>query len=418
MPRIDLRIPTPAWAVPLLEPCRYKGAKGGRGGGKSHFFAELLIESHVCNPSLQSVCIREVQNTLDTSVKKLIEEKIDRLGVGNLFDIQVNRILDRRGKGLIIFKGMQDYNASNIKSLEGFDIAWVEEAQNLSQRSLQLLRPTIRKDGSELWFSWNPESDGDPVDRFFAEPRPDAICVTCNLIDNPFASALLRAEMEADRARLDYGEFHHIWEGGYRVLSKEQILADKVTVSEFDANPTWDGPYYGADWGFGVDPTVLVEAWIDGRVLYVSRESYAYQLELDAIVSAWENEIPGVHRYVIRSDSARPDTISYLQRHGLPLLTGAEKGKGSIEDGLQYLRSFAAIVVHPRCVGLLAEVRNYKWKTNRAGDILPTPIDAHNHAHDSLRYALEPLIKQRATPIEYQPVGVPRLGYQLTDYAL
>jgi phage terminase large subunit len=394
MPKtLSLDIPTPSWATPLLEPRRYKAAKGGRGGGKSHFFAEMLVEEHVCNPHQQSVCIREVQNTLDTSVKKLIEEKIESLAVGHLFEVQVNRILDKRGRGLIIFKGMQDYTAHNIKSLEGFDRAWVEEAQNLSLRSLQLLRPTIRKDGSEIWFSWNPDSEADPVDRFFAAPRPDAVVVECNITDNPFRSELLWAEMLADRTNLDIGEFHHIWEGGYRTISKEQIFADKCKVLEFEPQDHWDGPYYGGDWGFGVDPTVAAELWICDRVLYVPRESYRYGLELDDIPETWRADIPGIERHVCRADSARPDTISYMKRHGFPLIVGAEKGKGSIEDGIQFLRSFDSIIIHPRCKGAIAESRNYRWKTNRAGDILPIPVDADNHFFDSARYALEPLSK-------------------------
>lgn len=395
MPKtLDLDIPTPRWALPLLEPRRYKGAKGGRGGGKSHFFAEMLVEEHVCNPGQQSVCIREVQNTLDTSVKKLIEQKLEVLGVGNLFDPQVSRILDKRGQGgMIIFKGMQDYNASNIKSLEGFDRAWVEEAQNLSLRSLQLLRPTIRKDGSEIWFSWNPESESDPVDRFFAEPRPDAVVVKCNIVDNPFRSELLWAEMLADRANLDVGEFHHIWEGGYRTISKEQIFADKCKVLEFEPLPVWDGPYYGSDWGFGVDPTAAREVWICDRNLYIHRESQHHGLELDDTAAVWKSDIPGIERHTVRADSARPDSISHVKRHGIPRLVGAEKGKGSVEDGIAFLRNFQNIYIHPRCTHSQQEARDYKWKTNRAGDILPIPVDAHNHGWDSIRYALSPLIK-------------------------
>lgn len=395
---IELEIAIAPWALPLEEPCRYKGAKGGRGGGKSHHFAEALIERHVCDRHLQSVCIREVQNTLDTSVKKLIEEKLIALGVRRLFDVQVNRILDTRGRGMIIFKGMQDYNAVNIKSLEGFDIAWVEEAQNLSQRSLQLLKPTIRKDGSEIWFTWNPENESDPVDRFFANNREDSVLVTCNLVDNPFAGDVLKAEMEADRKELDVSEFHHIWEGGYRILTKDQVMADRCRVASFVPGENWDGPYYGADWGFGIDPTVAVELWISDRTLYIHRESYHYQLELDAIPETWQAEMPGMESCVIRADSARPDTISYMQRHGYPLMVGAEKGKGSIEDGIQYLRSFDAIVIHPRCKDMQAEARDYRWKTNRAGDILAVPVDANNHGWDSCRYALEPLHKGYPDP--------------------
>jgi phage terminase large subunit len=400
--KIRLDIPTPAWALPLLVSKRYKGAKGGRGGGKSHFFAELLVEEHLCNPDQQSVCIREVQSTLDTSVKKLIEEKIDALKINDFFDIQVNKIKDRRGKGLIIFKGMQDYNASNIKSLEGFDRAWVEEAQNLSVRSLQLLRPTMRKEGSEIWFSWNPENEADPVDRFFQTPRPDAICVTVNIDDNPFRSDLLWAEMLADRENLDVGEFNHIWRGGYRVISKEQIFAAKCRVQEFEPEPFWDGPYYGADWGFGKDPTAAVEAWISEKTLYIFCESYEHGLELDDIACRWINDIPGIEKHTVRSDSARPDTISHVKSPGrlndrpcIPYLVGAEKGKGSVEDGIEFIRGFKAIIIHPRCTNMWAEAINYKWKTNRAGDILPVPVDADNHLWDSLRYALEPLTKKQ-----------------------
>lgn len=406
MPVINLDIPTPSWAIPLLEPKRYKGAKGGRGGGKSHFFAELLIEEHVCNPSQQSVCIREVQNTLDTSVKKLIEEKIESLGVSDLFEPQVNRIKDRRGKGLIIFKGMQDYNASNIKSLEGFDRAWVEEAQNLSQRSFQLLRPTIRKENSEIWFSWNPDSEVDPVDRFFRESRENSICISVNIHENPFRSELLWNEMLDDQATLDAGEFAHIWLGAYRVISKEQIFADKCKVIDFDPLPKWDGPYYGGDWGFGVDPTAAVELWICDRTLYIYKESYEYSLEVDDIAKRWKDDIAGIEKHVVRADSSRPDTIShvkttgkYRNRENIPYLVAAEKGPGSVESGIEFIRSFSSIVIHSNCKNMQKESRNYKWKTNRAGDILPIPIDAHNHLWDSVRYALEPLMKQQQSAI-------------------
>lgn len=392
----------PDWAKPLLQSVRYKGAKGGRGGGKSHFFAEELIARHLANPGQQSVCIREVQNTLDTSVKKLLEEKIDEFGLGQYFEVQVNRIKDRRGKGLIIFKGMQDYNSVNIKSLEGFDIAWVEEAQNLSARSLQLLRPTIRKDGSEIWFSWNPDSEADSVDRFFKEGRPNSVCVTCNITDNPYRSDLLWAEMLSDRETLDLAEFQHIWEGGYRVLSKEQIFASKCKVRDFEPQPGWDGPYYGGDWGFGADPTAAIELWVDSRTLYIHRESYEYGLPLDNIAAQWRRDIPGIERHAVRGDSARPDTINHVRSAGksgdrlnIPQLVAAKKGEGSVEDGIEFILGFAEIVIHSRCKNMQAEAVNYKWKTNRAGDILPVPVDAHNHGWDSARYALEPLIKAK-----------------------
>ena len=125
--------------------------------------------------------------TLNQSVKKLLELKIEALGVGSMFEVQESVIKTPHG-GLIIFQGMQNHTADSIKSLEGYDIAWVEEAQTLSQRSLDLLRPTIRKPGSELWFSWNPNLEGDPVDKLLRgdNPPPGSIVVQANYKDNPF----------------------------------------------------------------------------------------------------------------------------------------------------------------------------------------------------------------------------------------
>lgn len=177
---VTLQIKTPRWFKPLLEYSRYKGAYGGRGSGKSHAFAEALIEQCLLEKT-SAVCVREIQKSLNQSVKKLLEIKIEALGVGHLFEVQEALIKTPYG-GQIIFQGMQNHTADSIKSLEGYDIAWVEEAQSLSQRSLDLLRPTIRKEGSEIWFTWNPNADTDPVDALLRgdNPPPDAIVVEAN----------------------------------------------------------------------------------------------------------------------------------------------------------------------------------------------------------------------------------------------
>ena len=149
-----LRIPTAKIFEPLLAPARYKGAYGGRGSGKSHFFGELLVESCQAERGTLAVCIREAQRTLAQSSKRLVESKIVSLGVGSGFKIFSDKI-ETPGDGIIIFRGMQDHTSESIKSLEGFGIAWIDEAQTLSARSLSLLRPTIRTQGSALWASWN-----------------------------------------------------------------------------------------------------------------------------------------------------------------------------------------------------------------------------------------------------------------------
>jgi hypothetical protein len=212
MTAIELDIATPEWAEPLLVPARYKGASGGRASGKSHFFAEAAVEEMVCDPALRVVCIREVQRSLRYSAKSLIEAKIQSLGVGHLFDVQRPEIHRRGGDGVMIFEGMQDHTADSIKSLEGFGRAWVEEAQNISKRSLDLLLPTIRAPGSEIWFSWNPENMTDPVDKFFASGQH--VRVHSTYLDNPFCPAEMLTE--AARLRAEDGDaYEHIWMGGY-----------------------------------------------------------------------------------------------------------------------------------------------------------------------------------------------------------
>lgn len=235
-----LQIPTARAFVPLLDARRYKGAYGGRGSGKSHFMAELLVERCYAEPT-RAVCIREVQNTIKESVKQLLADKIAKLGLVDFFEIIDTEIRGKNGS-LIIFRGMQHFNADSIKSLEGYDVAWVEEAQSLSQRSLDLLRPTIRKEGSEIWFSWNPESEDDPVDVFFRQQgRSDAIAVKVNWNDNPWFPQVLRADLEADY-KADPEKAAHVWGGEYNVITEGSYYARQLAeagdrIGDFPYDP-------------------------------------------------------------------------------------------------------------------------------------------------------------------------------------
>lgn len=240
MQLVEFARQVPRWAIPLQRPARYKGASGGRGSGKSHFFAEEAVERMVCNPALRVVCIREVQRSLKFSAKALVEQKIRSLGVAELFDIQTTEIRRVGGTGLMIFEGMQDHTADSIKSLEGFGIAWVEEAQSISQRSLDLLVPTIRADGSELWFSWNPDKKTDAVDQFFASEPEGAVRVHTTYRDNPWCPQVLRDE--ARRLELvDPDKYAHIWDGKYDLGGKGRVY------SRFLEKPWPEG---------NIDPTV------------------------------------------------------------------------------------------------------------------------------------------------------------------
>jgi len=370
-----------------MEPSRYKGAHGGRGSGKSHEFAEMMIEAHIMDENRASVCVRESQKSLNQSVKRLLELKIQQMKAESYFTIQDAFIRNSRGDGRILFQGMQSYNATSITSLEGYDCAWVEEAQSFSSRSLDLLRPTIRKKNSEIWFSWNPRDKTDPVDSLFRGDGapPDSTIVQVNYQDNPWFPDVLREEMEYDKRR-DPDKYQHVWLGGYLRNSLSRVFHN-WKVEEFDAPP--DAMFrFGADWGFSVDPTVLVRCYIVGRKLYIDHEAYRVGCDIIDTPDLFLT-IPESERWPIISDSCRPETISHMMKNGFPKLMAAVKGSGSIEDGIEWLKSYD-IIVHPRCRHTIDELSVYSYKVDPAtGAILPILVDKKNHVIDALRYACE-----------------------------
>lgn len=401
-----LKIDTPRWMVPFLAPSRYKGAHGGRGSGKSHAFAEMVIEAHVIDQKRRTVCVREVQKTLAQSVKRLLETKIEALGVSSYFEVQESVIKSRRGDGLILFQGMQNHTSDSIKSLEGMDCAWVEEAQSLSQRSLDLLRPTIRKPNSELWFTWNPHEPTDPIDVLLRGqyPPPDAIVSEVNYRQNPWFPDVLRAELEYDQRR-DPDKYTHIWLGGYVANSEARVFRN-WRVEDFEA-PADATHRFGADFGFAVDPTVLVRCHIVGRTIYVDHEAYMIGCEIIDTPSLFLT-IPEAEKWPIVADSARPETISHLRKHGFPKIMPAVKGQHSVNEGIEWLKSYD-IVVHPRCQHTIDELTSYSFKVDDlTGKVLPILQDKDNHVIDALRYAVEAVRRapaRRPTVVAPMPVA-------------
>lgn len=382
-------IPIVEKLLPMLEPSRYKGLHGGRGGMKSHFFAEMLVERCLIRKEgCRAVCIREIQKTLAQSAKKLLEDKIKFFGLESDFRVLTSQI-EGPNDSLIIFNGMQDHNASSIKSLEGFDVAWIEEAQSLSQRSLDLLRPTIRLEGSEIWASWNPDKNTDPIDVLLRkDPPPNSIVLETSYHDNPFFPEVLRTEMEWDRRR-DYEKYEHVWEGGYQQHSEARVFKN-WKIDEFEA-PKDAIFYMGADWGFSVDPSTLVRCHLGGeRKLFIDYEAYQIGVEIDHLGELFDR-VPGSREWEIVADSARPETISYLQRHGFPRMVAAKKGPNSVKEGVIFLQNYD-IIVHPRCVQTIKELTHYSYVVDKK-TLVVTPIlkDDKNHIIDPLRYATEKL---------------------------
>ena len=380
-----LSIETPAVFEPLLYPARYKGAFGGRGSGKSHFFAECVVEESI-RRKVDIVCLREIQRSLKFSVKKLVETKIEAMNAGAYFEVQNEQIKSKHG-GNIIFQGMQDHTSDSIKSLEGFGIAWFEEAQSASQRSLDLLRPTIRATGSEMWFSWNPNLETDPIDAFLRgdNPPPGAVVVRANYSDNPWLPEELKSEIAYDQKR-DPEKYAHIWLGEYQRNSEARVFRN-WRIEEFE-RPKGTIHRLGADWGFSIDPSVLVRCDIEGKTLYVDYEVYQIGCEINNLPELFM-AVPDAEKYQIVADSARPETISYMQKHGFPRIHPAVKGAKSLEEGVEFLRSFD-IVVHPRCKHTIDELTMYSYKRDPlTGAVVPILEDKNNHVIDALRYACE-----------------------------
>lgn len=388
-----LRIETPRVFAPLLRPARYKGAHGGRGSGKSHEFAKNVIVAAASSPA-RIVCIREVQKSIRESVKRLLEDKIAKLGLGSFFDVLQTEIRGANGS-LIIFQGMQDHTAESIKSLEGYDIAWVEEAQSLSAHSLRLLRPTIRKEGSELWFTWNPMKAEDPVDQLLRGDNvpSDAIVVNANWSDNPWFPDELNKERLFD-LNANPDTYDHVWEGAYWSISDAQIFKDRVSIEAFGEPEKGTRLLYGADWGFANDPNVLVRCWIKDECLYIDYEAFGYGVELDELPQLFDS-VPEVRKWPVKGDSARPETISHMAGKGFNI-TAAKKWQGSVEDGIAHMKGFKRIIVHPRCTNIAQEFRLYSFKVDKkTEDILPIIVDKYNHGIDAIRYALDGYIQRK-----------------------
>ena len=238
--------------MPLLGHSRYKGVWGGRGSGKSHFFAELLIEDSIMIPGMRAACIREVQKSLKQSSKRLIEDKLKAYNLGERAGFKVFReVIETPGDGVIIFTGMQDHTADSIKSLEGFDRAWIEEAQSISHRSLELLTPTMRKEGSEIWASWNPNRPTDAIDQMQRgdnKPTGSAV-VNANWKHNPWISQVLLQEKD-DCLRITPDRYSHVWEGEYATVLEGAYYAKHLSEASLEGRIGF----------FGKDPLVKTHA--------------------------------------------------------------------------------------------------------------------------------------------------------------
>ena len=398
----DILLPEPVaeTLAPERGTYQYRVIKGGRGSGKSVGAAKVSLIWGIVEP-IRVLCVRQFQNSIrDSFYAELVEALGQEPWLASQYVVTKESITGRNGTQYI-FKGL-DRNPQSIKSLANIDLTIVEEAEDIPEESWINLEATVfRRPKSEMWVIYNPRKENSPVDkRFVKHQAPRSIVATVNWSDNPFFPDGLDVLRRRDLEVFDYATYSHIWEGAYLKNSKSQIDHDKFQVKTFEPGSDWNGPYQGLDWGYSQDPTALIRAWIHDECLYIEYEAGGVGVELDDVPKLmpcddWD-------RFETRADSAQPAMISHVRNKGMRRIIGARKGKGSVEDGIQFIRSFRRIYVHPRCKQTLNELNTYSWKVDRlSGQILDTPVDANNHYLDALRYALEPVMGKRGKSLAW-----------------
>ncbi len=353
------------------------------------------------------LCCREHLVSLDESSMqevKLAIRSVDWLN--DYYDIGEKYIRSKDGRIRFTFTGLRN-NLDGVKSKAAILRAWVDEAEAVPDEGWAVLAPTVRSEDnsanqwweSEIWATWNPGSENSATHRRFRVNPPARLKIAeLNWSDNPWFPRVLYEERLNDlRNRPD--TYEHVWEGAFYELTDAQVFKGCYSTLEFEPEADWHGPYHGLDFGFGNDPTAATQSFIHEHDLYIRRDFSEAQLELDNTPRALARAIPRINMHALRADNSRPESISYLRRHGIPGIVATKKGRGSIEDGIAFMKSFNHIYIHPDAKATLTEFRKYSYKIDRlSGDILPVLVDANNNCIDSIRYGLEPLIRARGVP--------------------
>lgn len=400
---LDLNLPGPfACLLDSKQPARYKVFYGGRGGAKSWSIARALIVL-AYKTRLRILCAREFQSSIADSVHRLLTDQIHELGLTSSYKITQTELICRKTGAQFIFKGLRK-SIQEIKSTEGIDICWVEEAQSVSKESWGILIPTIRKEGSEIWISFNPVEESDPTYAdFVVNPKPNSIVKKVNYSDNLWFPDTLNAERLYLKS-IDQEAYDHIWEGFPKTITDAVIFGKRTSIEAFETPP--DARFhFGADWGFAADPTALVRSFIKDECLYIDHEAFGQGVELDDLPTLFEGGtasdgrvyagVPGAREWPIHADGARPETISYMKRKGFNI-SAADKWPGSVEDGIAHLKGFRRIIIHERCKRMDEERRLYKYKVDaKTAEILPVIVDKFNHGWDAVRYSLDGYIQRR-----------------------
>lgn len=401
MTTAQIQLPKKLISVFVAENVRYRGAYGGRGSAKTRSFALMTaVKGYQFAEEGKSgviLCAREFMNSLADSSMEEVKQAIHSIDwLKDYYDIGQNYIRTKNGLVSYVFCGLR-HNLDSIKSKARILLCWVDEAENVSEIAWKKLTPTVREENSEIWVTWNPETEGSPTDkRFRQNPPENSIIVELNYNDNPFFPDVLEQERLNDLTRLDYASYAWVWEGAYLENSDKQVLSGCYKVEAFDDNlyKQADRLLFGADFGFANDPNTLIRSFILNDCLYIEYEAYGVNIELDEM-SVFYDSVTESRKWIIKGDCSRPETISHIKRKGFNI-SAAKKWQGSVEDGIAFLRGFKQIIIHPRCKHTAEEARLYSYKTDRVtNEVLPVIEDKNNHCWDAVRYSLDGYIKHK-----------------------
>lgn len=397
---LQIGLPRKIWEAykPPRGAVRYRAFYGGRGSGKSYSVA-LMAALWGTTEKLRFLCTREYQNSIKESFHAELKNAIaSNDWLAEQYDVGVDYLRHKTNGTEFIFKGLRS-NIESVKSMAQIDVCIIEEAETVPPESWRALLPTIRATKSELWLIWNPKRRDSWVSKTFllADALPPRTHLAqVNHGDNPFFPPVLEEQRAHDESTLDPALYRHVWMGEFYEQSDSQVFAGRWRVGDFEPQGDWGAPMFGLDFGFSQDPTAAVKCWVHESKLYIEADYSRVGLELDSTAEELMRVMPGIERHKIVADNARPESISYLKRHGLPMVAACKKGKGSVEDGIIYLKTFKEIVIHPRAKSIATEFERYSYKVDRqTGAVLPEVVDAYNHGIDALRYALEDKMRAR-----------------------
>lgn len=406
--------------LPLAQsPSRYKVVYGGRGSGKSWTVARLLVMMAASKP-IRVLCARETQKSIQESVHRLLKDQIEFLGLSDRFEVQETRILGRNGSDFA-FAGIRQQGVTNLKSFEGVDVVWVEEAQVVTKKSWDVLIPTIRKPGSEIWITFNPELDSDETyERFVLNPPDDSVVIQCNWSDNPWFPEELEKERQNWKKRDPVG-YETVWEGKCRpsvegaIYAKEidALLRDgRVRAVPYDpllkVHTIWD-----LGWNDSTSIIFAQRSASEIRVIDFIEDSHrtldSYVAEIKDRKWNWGNDfIPHDGRSKnVQTGKSTEDVIRALGRDVRVL------DRDDIEEGVRLAR-----MVFGRCYfdkdktsKLVNSLKRYRRAINQTTNEPGAPLhDEHSHAADAFRY-LAIAADQMVNSDAMAPINYPEVNY-------